>query len=107
VSFSAFTLGINGHVVRSEKVDFALGLLAGSARYTDFEVGNIVTTLSTDQETTFGAQAFVDMTVSRNWAVDLGIKYLRTRLELGGGANIDFDPVIFRVMGVYRWGKHP
>jgi outer membrane protein W len=106
VSFSAFTLGINGHVIRSEKVDFALGLVAGSASYSNFEVDGSTTTLSIEGDTTFGAQAFIDMTVSRNWAVNLGIKYLDTRLDQGDDLRIDFDPVIFRVMGVYRWGKH-
>ena len=106
VTFSAFTLGINGHVIRSEKVDFALGLVAGSASYSDFEVEGSTTTFDTERDTTFGAQAFIDMTVSRNWAVDLGVKYLASRLELEDGSKIDFDPVILRVMGVYRWGKH-
>ena len=30
---------------------------------------------------------------------------MATRLELEDGSKIDFDPVIFRVMGVYR--VHP
>jgi hypothetical protein len=106
VTFSAFTLGLNGHVIRSEKVDFALGLVMGSASYGDFEVEGSTTTFNTETDTTYGAQGFVDMTVSRNWAVNLGIKYLTTTLELENGTKIDYDPLIFRVMGVYRWGKH-
>jgi len=38
MSFSTFTVGINGRVVRSKKVDFALGLLAGGATYRDIKV---------------------------------------------------------------------
>jgi hypothetical protein len=106
VTFSTFTLGINGHVIRSEKIDFALGLVAGSARYGDFEVEGSTTTISTETDAAFGAQGFVDMTVSRNWAVNLGIKFLSTQLELEDGRKTDYDPLIFRVMGVYRWGKH-
>ena len=105
VTFSTFTLGINGHVLRSEKVDFAVGLLGGRARYGDFEVEGSTTTISLDADTTWGLQAFVDMTVSRNWAVDLGLKYLNTQLDLASGEQIDYNPVIFRVMGVYRWGR--
>ena len=105
VTFSTFTLGVNGHVLRSERVDFAVGLLAGRASYGDFEVENSTTTISLDTDTTWGLQAFVDMTVSRKWAVDIGLKYLDTQLDLESGERIDYNPVMFRVMGVYRWGR--
>jgi outer membrane protein W len=104
-TFSTFTLGINGHVIRSEKVDFALGLLAGRAAYGDFEVDGSTTRIDLDADTTYGVQAFVDMTVSRKWAVDVGIKYLQTQLDLATGETIDYNPVMLRVMGVYRWGQ--
>jgi len=106
VTFSATTLGINGHVVRSEKVDFALGILAGGSTYGDFEVEGSTATIDTESDTAWGAQAFVDMSVSRKWAVNVGLKYFTTQLELEDGSKIDYDPVILRVMGVYRWGKH-
>ena len=105
-TFSSFTLGINGHVIRAEKVDFAVGILAGRATYADFEVESARATFGTERDTTFGAQAFVDMTVGRKWAVNVGLKYLDTQLEIEGSSKVDFNPVILRVMGVYRWGKH-
>ena len=46
------------------------------------------------------------MTVSRKWAVNVGLKYLATQLELNDGSKFDYDPVVLRVMGVYRWGVH-
>jgi hypothetical protein len=106
MAFSTFTVGINGHVVRSEKVDFALGILAGGATYRDIKVEGETATIEGKRDTTFGAQAFVDMTVSRNWAVNLGLKYVDTQVEFDRGGSLDFSPVILRVMGVYRWGKH-
>jgi outer membrane protein W len=104
-TFTTFTLGINGHVVRSEKVDFGLGLVAGRARYADFDVAGSTVIVEQETDTTWGAQAFVDMTVSRKWAVDVGIKYLQTQLNFETGEQLDYNPVIFRVMGVYRWGR--
>lgn len=106
LSFSTFTVGINGHVVRSKKVDFALGILAGGATYRDYEVEGSTTSFETERDATFGAQAFVDMTVGRKWAVNLGLKYVDTQLEFERGPSLDFSPVILRVMGVYRWGRH-
>ncbi len=105
VSFSTFTLGVNGHLVRSEKVDFAVGLLAGNARYADFEFFTTRATIGTERESVWGAQAFVDMTVGRKWAVNLGLKYLDAQLDPGSGPSIDHNPVILRVLGVFRWGK--
>ena len=104
--FSTFTLGFNGHVVRTKKVDFALGILAGSAAFRDVEIEGSTTTFQIARDTAFGAQAFVDMTVSRKWAVNVGLKYLDTQLELEQGPELDFNPVILRVMGVFRWGRH-
>lgn len=104
-TFSTITVGINGHVVRSDKVDFFLGILAGSARYGNFEAEGSSVSFDSERDTIWGAQAAVDMTVSRKWAVNLGLKYLKTRLDLAGNASVDYDPVILRVMGVYRWGK--
>jgi outer membrane protein W len=106
ITFSSITLGINGHAVRSEKVDFALGILAGGATYGDFEVEGSTATFDTKSDTAWGAQAFVDMSVSRKWAVNVGLKYLATQLELKDGSKFDYDPVVLRVMGVYRWGVH-
>jgi hypothetical protein len=106
MAFSTFTVGINGHVVRSKKVDFALGLLAGGATYRDIKVAGETATIEAKRDTTFGAQAFVDMTVSHKWAVSLGLKYVDTQVEFERGTSLDFSPVILSVMGVYRWGKH-
>ena len=53
--------------------------LADSTRIEEIE--DSTTTISTEQDTVFGAQAFVDMTVGRRWAVNLGLKYLATELE--------------------------
>ena len=103
--FSTFTLGFNGHLIRSKKVDFALGILAGSAAYRDLELEGSTQTLQVARDTAIGAQAFVDMTVSRKWAVNVGLKYLDTQLEIEQGSELDFNPVILSVMGVYRWGK--
>ena len=105
-SFSTFTVGINGHVVRSEKVDFALGILAGGATFRDFAVERSTATFHVKRDTAYGAQAFVDMTVSRKWAVNVGLKYVDTQVEFERGTSLDFSPVILRVMGVYRWGRH-
>jgi len=103
--FSTFTLGFNGHVIRSKKVDFALGILAGSAAYRDLELEGLTTTLQIARDTVIGAQAFVDMTVGRKWAVNVGLKYLDTQLDIEQGQKLDFNPVTLSVMGVYRWGK--
>ena len=106
VGFSTFTVGINGHVVRTEKADFALGVFGGRATYTDFEFEDSSATWDAKGDSVYGAQAFVDMTVGRKWAVNVGLKYIVTQLELDSGGDLDFSPVVLRVMGVYRWGRH-
>ena len=105
VYFSTFTVGINGHLVRSEKADFGLGLLAGHATFTDFEFDDSTATWDAKGDATYGAQAFVDMTVKRKWAINVGLKYLDTQIKFEKGAELDFSPVVLSVMGVYRWGQ--
>lgn len=106
LSFSTVTVGINGHVIRTEKADFGLGLFGGRATFTDFEFENSSGTWDAKGDSVYGAQAFVDMTVGRKWAVNVGLKYLDAQLELDNGDELDFSPFVLRVMGVYRWGRH-
>jgi hypothetical protein len=106
LGFSTFTVGINGHVVRTEKADFGLGVFGGRATYTDFEFEDSSGRWDAEGDTVYGAQAFVDMTVGRKWAVNLGLRYIDTQLELDSSNELDFSPIVLRVMGVYRWGRY-
>lgn len=106
VTFSSFLVGLNWHVVNTENVDWSLGVLAGRAGYGNFEVTSGITTIQIQDDTTYGVQTSVDLPITKggHWAINVGVKYLVTSLKLEGGQDIDFDPVILRVMGVYRFG---
>jgi hypothetical protein len=53
---------------------------------------------------TWRAQTALDIGISRDgrWGINLGFTYLRAQLDAGGGEEIDVDPAIARVLGVFR-----
>ena len=61
-------------------------------------------------EVVSGAQAAADINIGESWAVNIGLKYLDADATLDGvvddsGRNvtIDVNPLMFRVMAVFRF----
>jgi hypothetical protein len=106
LTFTTVTLGLNGHVIRTEGVDWAIGLLGGRAWYGDFERTDGVSTFSSENDTIWGVQTFLDIPIRKggSWGINVGVKWLDTGLDTELG-TIDYDPFIGRVMGVWRWGN--
>jgi hypothetical protein len=106
VTFSTLTVGLNGHVVRNDSIDWAIGVVVGQASYGDFDSSDGVTTFRSEEDTIWGVQTFLDIPINKGgaWAIDVGVKWVSTSLDPGSGPGLDYDPVILRVMGVWRWG---
>jgi len=103
VSFIWFTVGINIHPVRTERIDWGIGVMGGKAYYSDFEFDDDRFDIETTDDTVWGAQTFIDISVNRRWAVDLGVRYVETSINLSRGREIEYTPLVFRAMGVVRW----
>jgi len=107
LTFSTVTVGLNGHPIRTEAIDWGIGVFGGRATYGDFESTDSSWTFDYKRDTVWGAQTFVDIPIKKGgrWGIDIGVKWISTALELDSGAEIQYDPFIGRVMGVYRWGQ--
>ncbi len=106
------TIGLNGHIIRSEKVDWYIGVLAGAVRYGDFDFvsgggSGSGSTNKIDTSGAFGAQTAVDIAIGSNdrWGVNIGIKYLESKIEPEDPTlnTVQVDPVNYRVMAVFRF----
>ena len=107
LTFSMVAVGLNGHPVRTESIDWGIGAFAGRATYGDFEWTDGSTSFDYERDTAWGVQTFLDIPIKKGgrWGIDVGVKWISTGLELPSGSEIDYDPFIGRVMGVYRWGQ--
>ena len=110
VTVTPITVGINWHVIRNDRFDWYIGAVGGRIGYSDFEFtstnGSSTGSVESESDTTYGLQTALDIGVaaSGRWGINVGLKYLSADLPLGGtGAKLAVDPVILRVMGVFRW----
>ena len=106
VTMTPITAGLNAHIVRTKRVDWAVGVLAGQMIYADFAFVDDTATGSADNDFAYGAQTFVDFHVSEMWGFHIGVDYLKTQLEAtrdGMGATIDVDPLVVKAMGIVSW----
>ncbi len=112
ISVLPATIGLNAHVIRSENVDWYIGVLAGAVRYGDFDVvsgggSGSGSTNKIDTSGAFGAQTAVDIAIGSNdrWGVNIGIKYLESKIEPEDPTlnTVQVDPVNYRVMAVFRF----
>jgi outer membrane protein W len=106
------TIGLNGHIIRSENVDWYIGILGGVMRYGDFDFvsgggGSTSNSNKIDSSGTFGAQTAVDIAFGSNdrWAINIGIKYLESELEPENSAlpSVRVDPLSYRALAVFRF----
>jgi outer membrane protein W len=99
------TAGLNGHLVKNEKIDWFIGVLVGQMYFGDFDYDDGTTTVNTETTTTYGAQTGIDFAVSESgkWGIHFGVKYLVADVEFDRGPSLDIDPLIVKAMGVFRW----
>lgn len=107
IALTPLTVGVNWHIIRNTSIDWAVGVLAGSIVYGDFEFEDGSSDIKSKTTSTYGVQSSVDIGVAKGgrWAVNVGLKYLKADLEpdLPGAQEIDVDPLMYRVMGVFRF----
>lgn len=110
ISTTAFTLGLNGHIVRNEIYDWYVGILVGVVDYYDFDyvsIDNNDFSSSNDlgTESTWGVQTGLDIKMGDFWSVDVGLKYLDSSIDVDNidSQSIDIDPVIFNISAVFRF----
>jgi len=110
LTVTPLTVGLNGHIVKTQKVDWAVGILGGRIFYGDFESTDNVSTAKTSDETTYGVQTFVDigLAMQGRWGINFGVKWLKADVEVtpsipGPKVTLEFDPAIVRAMGYFRW----
>jgi outer membrane protein W len=115
ITATPITVGVNAHIIRNSAVDFYIGLVGGTIRYGSYDISGgdgdfEATSDKIDSSSTFGAQAAADINVGESWAVNIGLKYLDADATLEGVVDdsgrqvtIDVNPLIFRVMGVFRF----
>ena len=109
VTVTPLTVGLNWHIVRNGAVDWAIGAVGGAVVFGDFlfvdnsSGGTFIS--DSETEVAFGVQSFLDINIGESWAINLGVKYLEVEAEASDLAQvkIDVDPIIGRVMGVFRW----
>jgi len=115
VTITPMTIGINAHIIRNSAVDFYIGLVGGRVRYGSFDFsggdGNFEgTSNKIANDSTYGAQVATDINIGEKWGVNIGLKYLDADAKLDGvtddsgqQVSIVVNPLIFRVMGVFRF----
>jgi len=107
VTMTPITAGLNFHVVRTKRLNWAVGVLAGQMIYADFDIDGDTATVTSENDFAYGAQTFLDFRVSPRWGVHIGVEYLKTQLEASDGsdsrATIDVDPVLIKAMGIVSW----
>lgn len=106
LTFGALTVGLNAHPVRNDRVDWGIGAFVGRAGYGDVDWSDNSVDWRTEDDTVWGAQTFLDIPIKPGgrWGFGLGVKWISTALELDSGVAIDYDPLVVRASGVYRWG---
>ncbi len=102
-TLSTLVVGVNFHPIRNARYDWGVGAFYGGAFLSDWEGRDGEFDFESRSDSTWGAQTFVDISVSRRWAVDLGLKYYDASVDFGRRGKIDYNPLLFRVMGVVRW----
>jgi outer membrane protein W len=113
ITITPITLGLNAHIIRNSAVDFYIGLVGGTIRYGSFDIsggdGDFQgESNKIDSSSTFGVQAATDINIGEKWAVNIGLKYLDADADLearvdGQRVTIAINPLILRVMGVFRF----
>ena len=108
VSILPLTIGLNGHIIRTKTIDWSIGVVGGVVFYGDVDIDPDAMTgeLTSKTDSTYGLQTSLDVGFAKGgrWGMNFGIKYLETDLELKTfSAPIPYNPVIVRVMGLYRW----
>jgi outer membrane protein W len=103
IAVTPITVGLNWHPVRNESVDWYIGVMAGRIIFGDFEFDDDSASVSTDDDSTYGAQTALDIGIGESWAVNIGLKYLDATVKTAGNQEIAVDPLMVRVMGVFRW----
>jgi hypothetical protein len=107
VTITPITVGLNGHLVRNDKLDWGVGVFAGSVVFGDFEYDDDNGSFSSEDDATLGARSFVDIAVGQSgrWGFGFAVDYLDMTYEDDAGATeIDVDPFVVRAMGVWRFG---
>ena len=105
VSLLPLTVGLNGHIVKGKTLDWSIGVVGGVIVFTDIDIDSQAMTgmLRSTTEPTYGIQTSLDVSFAGRWGMNFGVKYLNAEMELEELPPIPFDPVIVRVMGLYRW----
>jgi len=107
VTVTPITVGLNWHPVRNDRVDWYLGVVAGRIGYGDFKLDDNTdtATFSSESDTTWSAQTAIDIGVAKGgrWGINLGLKWLKADLPIGGNQVIQIDPIVLRAMGTFRW----
>ncbi len=105
VSLVPLTVGLNGHIIKSKTLDWSIGVVGGVVIFTDVDIDAQAMTgsLRSTAEPTYGIQTSLDVAFAGRWGMNFGVKYLNAEMELEELPPIPFDPVIVRVMGLYRW----
>ncbi len=105
VTVTPVTVGLNGHLVKNDKIDWFVGVLVGQMYFADFDFVDDTATVSSETSTTYGAQTGIDFAISESgkWGIHFGVKYLVADVDFGDGAKLDVDPLLVRAMGVFRW----
>ena len=106
---NGLNLNLNIHIVRSRRIDFALGGTFGVLLWDDLDLTD-GTRLGTRASGTLGAQATVEFNVASKWALYLGGRYQVSDLVLdetttsGVPFSIPVDPLIGRFGATFRFG---
>jgi hypothetical protein len=106
LTFGMLNVGLNAHPIRTETIDWGIGAFGGRASYGDIDWTDSSVSWRSEDDTVWGAQTFLDISIKKGsrWGVGIGLKWISTALELDSGVDIDYDPLVVSVSGVYRWG---
>ena len=106
---NGLNLNLNIHVVRSRRIDVALGGVFGALFWDDLDLAT-GDQLGTRVSGTLGAQATFDINVASQWALYLGFRYQVSDLVLDQAStgevpfSIPVDPFIGRFGATFRFG---
>jgi len=108
VSILPLTVGINFHPVRTSRVDWGIGAVAGVVFYSDFTFVDTgmgsVSSVDSDADVGLGAQTFLDIGFGKSarWGASFGVKWLDTDLDFGG-QPLSVDPLIVSAGAHFRF----
>ena len=110
IIISPLTIGLNFHVIRTRTVDWSFGAVGGVMFFHDFDFNEFDDTMTLKVKSgssgTYGIQTSLDVGFAGEgrWGMNFGIKYLDADLESQSLPDtVAVDPVIVRVMGLFRW----